>query len=1031
MQRSYLHVAGRLFGLVALILVFGASLPLTPAPASAQSGSLSSNPDTIDATLALGETRELTLTLSNSGSEPRTARLFEALANEPPAALLAEPELARVPLPAQAERIDPQIEAELADAPDGRGDFLIFLADQPDLSAAYAIRDWNQRGEFVYRTLRDHATRSQAGLQAALRSRGLRFEPFWVANAILVHDGDAADVAALAGRADVALLRANHVVVAFDEPAFTDPTVNQLTSCEPDSDNVCWNVAKIGASRAWEDFGVRGQGVVVANIDGGVTYTHPALAPQYRGNLGNGQFNHNYNWLDTYNKSDAPIDIYGHGTHTMGTMVARGGSDPNAPAVGVAPEARWIAARGCETRECTESGLIRAAQWMLAPTDLSGANPRPDLRPHIVNNSWSERGGSTKYTGYTAAWRAAGIFPVFAAGNQGSRGRCSTMQSPGDYSEVVGVGAVDRNDLLATFSSVGPTIDGRLKPDLTAPGFGIVSTSASVAVGYTKLDGTSMATPHVAAAVALLWSANPELIGDYDTTYSILIHSAVPRVGDPRYEEEGSALCAPTTHPNNIYGWGRLDAYAAVAEARVDVPWLALGSASLDTISPQSSADVSITLDARKVPGPGTYQARVLVHGDDLGQAPLVVPVTMHVPADPSHATLSGSVTSAATGTPLAAQVRVADGPAVHTDAAGRYELILPGTGATYTLRAVAADYGARSAEITLQAGETASLDFALTPLSVVLDVDSSPRSAEVDFAETAEVRIPVGNAGTKELTFTLSVPAESFGVWRSDQPDGPAAAWIEPPASAVTLSLTDDGASVALSIGFAFPFNGQQYTSLQVGADGFLAFDSIPTTGLTHIDSCLPVRTLPGPLVVPLWVDLNPAMGGRVSYARLSEGFLATWEDVPIYSDDGRKLSFQALIRPDGRVTLNYKQVSALLPGDNAAYGIQHSTSAAQSLGCRSGLGLADGLSIELRPQPSTDLWMSLPVTAGQVKAGATVDVVVRLSWIYVSGGAAPSGTVLLRSNDPQRPQQLLTVRMLPAEAPFNMYFPRLPNGK
>ena len=112
-----------------------------------------------------------------------------------------------------------------------------------------------------------------------------------------------------------------------------------------------WGVNKINAPNVWSSYNVRGEGIVVANIDSGVQFDHPALARQYRGRLANGTFDHNYNWFDPSricgNPSVAPCDNDGHGTHTMGTMV---GDDGAGNQIGVAPAARWIAAKGCESK---------------------------------------------------------------------------------------------------------------------------------------------------------------------------------------------------------------------------------------------------------------------------------------------------------------------------------------------------------------------------------------------------------------------------------------------------------------------------------------------------------------------------------------------------------------------------------------------------------------------------------------------------------------------------------------------------------
>jgi len=190
---------------------------------------------------------------------------------------------------------------------------------------------------------------------------------------------------------------------------------------------------------------------------------------------------------------------------------------------------------------------------MLAPTDLQGGNPDPSLRPHIINNSWSG-GSSPFYLEMVRAWRAAGIFPVFAAGNRGPA--CSSVGSPGDYAESLGVGATDSVDGIASFSARGPSDDGLTKPDVVGPGSNV--RSAGLGGTYRSASGTSMAAPHAAGMIALVWSATPSLIGDIPGTFALLRATAVGRAGD-------TCGSLPGDDPNNVYGDGRIDAFAAVS----------------------------------------------------------------------------------------------------------------------------------------------------------------------------------------------------------------------------------------------------------------------------------------------------------------------------------------------------------------------------------------------------------------------------------------------------------------------------------
>src|SRR6266498_3310732 len=641
------HTPMLLSALLALLLV---GLPGGVRPSGATNASIAVDPNTLQISVPLGQSSTRTATITNLSGSPLSPAIFEAYPAATPTALThasAGQAPQAVALPRQSSRLDTKLLSDFQSTPDRQADFMIYMRDQADLSAASQINGWAERGRYVYQTLVDHAARSQRDLRGQLASRGLAAHPLWIVNAILVH-GALADAQALSARADVALIRANHIAGLPQPEQASQATVDRCNPAHP-GDLICWNIHQINADRVWRDFGVTGQGIVVANIDTGVRYDHPALAAQYRGALGDGRYDHNYNWFDPLGQHPAPQDDNGHGTHTMGTIVASGAG--GAPAVGVAPGARWIAAQGCNSYACSESDLIGAAQWILAPTRLDGGQPRPDLRPMIVNNSWAGSGGSDWYAGYTTAWRSAGIFPVFAAGNAGggiTQG-CGSIDSPGDYADVVAVGATDQNDTIAGFSLLGPALDGRRKPDFVAPGtyasagLGVLSTFPGEGASYQLLRGTSMAAPHVAGMVALLWSANPTLIGDYDATYELIRDSASAR-SDTR--------CGDTPGgPNNVYGYGRIDAYSAVARARIQVPWLSI-TTQRAPIQPGDTASFDISVDAARVPGPGTYNARVQIYGADLTETPTSIEIAMIVTPAGQQASLIGRVVSADTGAP-------------------------------------------------------------------------------------------------------------------------------------------------------------------------------------------------------------------------------------------------------------------------------------------------------------------------------------------------------------------------------------------
>ena len=445
----------------------------------------------------------------------------------------------------QAPSVDAKIDQALREAAAGSEvHYLAILSDKADVTAAASIADRNARGRFVFDRLREAAGRSQAPLLAFLNGeiaarRTQRVKGFVSVNAIGV----------VSSRETMRALAAFPQVERIVPAAIASIPPPEPAAQQPSTQGIEWNLTKVGAPPLWAA-GVRGQGIVVANLDSGVQFDHPALVARYRGNLG-GSFDHNYNWWDASGLfggpgSPVPLDTDGHGTHTMGTMV---GDDGGANKIGVAPGAKWMACKACAGAACSFFGLLECGDFVLAPWNLAEQNPDPDKRPHIVNNSWSyTSGGVNVFQTMVQNWRAAGIFPAFAAGNSGPA--CNTANSPGDYPESFATGATDINDTVAFFSSRGPSAFGVVKPDASAPGVSIRSSVAGSA--YATFSGTSMASPHTAGLAALLWSAYPGLVRDVPSTEMKLRPAA-----NILNTTEGCGADGPTTHPNNAFGWGR------------------------------------------------------------------------------------------------------------------------------------------------------------------------------------------------------------------------------------------------------------------------------------------------------------------------------------------------------------------------------------------------------------------------------------------------------------------------------------------
>ena len=316
-----------------------------------------------------------------------------------------------------------------------------------DLRGAAKVKGHTARGKFVLDTLTANARKSQAAAQALANKSGIKAKSYWLSNEMIVH-GDAKLAQAFAKLPGVGAVRAEKIYPLV-KPV-PSKVVVQATAATPSGAS-----RRSAPPRSWAE-GILGQGVIVASVDTGVDFTHPALVNQYRGNNGDGTFTHDYNWWDpTGVCGGEPCDNVGHGTHTMGTMVGGDGPGPFTPDIGVAPGARWIAAKGCEDFGCTEESLLSSGQWILAPTDLDGNNPDPSKRPDIVNNSW---GGESRTTRSTWPRSRPGARPGSSRSSRpATPARAAARPArPGDFPEVFSAGATDVNDNIADFSSRGP-----------------------------------------------------------------------------------------------------------------------------------------------------------------------------------------------------------------------------------------------------------------------------------------------------------------------------------------------------------------------------------------------------------------------------------------------------------------------------------------------------------------------------------------------------------------------------------------------
>jgi len=412
-----------------------------------------------------------------------------------------------------------------------------------------------QRRLEVSRILSEFAAGEQAGLLELLAGNGARnIRPLWIVNAVSC-EMTLELIKLVSARPEVAY------VGSGSDPA-SDVLEEPGTTADP-SDEIPWGVQRVNAPAVWA-LGHTGQGIVVGLIDTGTDYTHTDLEdhmwidPNYP----------HHGW-DFENSDNDPMDEMGHGTMTAGFISADGSAGSQC---GVAPDAQLML---CRVRTAAdpqaEVQCWEAMQFCVAPP-LSPANGADVI---CLALGWRIAWNPQQATWRTVAnnVNAAGLCQFASPGSEGSTNppydiRCPGHVPPpwwnpensgtGELSGIVSVGATDSDDLIASFSSRGPTTwqavapfndyaypPGLTKPEVSAPGVNVKTTL--LGGGYTVVSGTSWSTAVGAAAAAVLLSRDPDLS---------------PAEVDEALEL--SAVDLGTPGKDNAYGAGRIDLLGAV-----------------------------------------------------------------------------------------------------------------------------------------------------------------------------------------------------------------------------------------------------------------------------------------------------------------------------------------------------------------------------------------------------------------------------------------------------------------------------------
>ena len=854
---------------------------------------------------------------------------------------------------------------------------LVLLRSQVDLAALdqqlYTQKSTlEQRAYQVITALKQNAENTQGALSSYLNEKSesadvYTYQAFWISNMFMI-EAKPQIINELMARLDVAEIDLD-AFLELDRPEVVQDYVEGTESVEP-------GLRVINAHLLWAQ-GITGQGRLVMGIDTGVHPNHPALNHKWRGN----HVPSNQAWFDPGGGTTTPNDCDGHGSHTVGTMT--GWSPTTGDTVGVAPGAEWIAAKTiCSSPHTSNS--IAAFQWAINPD----GNPLTitDM-PDAISNSWYDPDVTNECSGIYKttldAVEAAGIAVIFSAGNSGPGS--STITKPKNINtnnvNIMCTAAIDgvsylggNTNPIASFSSRGPSLCGGtgsllIKPEVSAPGVSVRSSGS--ATGYTVLSGTSMASPHVAGAVALLKQFAPTLTGKQ--ILEALYNTAVD--------------LGPVGEDNN-YGMGLIDVYAA---------FLSLGTA--DSTAPDPITDLAViapTSNSLTLQWTVPYDSSMNgVRGYDIRYSTSPITDTtsfnnaMQLPytaiPDTAGATETYLVDELSFATPYYFSIKSKDVWSNWSPLSNN------ATGTTLAAPQISV--------------APTSIHHILNPLDVVVDTitvsNVSINSSTLDFSITLENNtFPEGVVSARLLpqynqlvdgiiTSTKNDPQEISGIsidgsggpdlfgykWRdSNEPNGPQYIWTDitanPNAVAVTFpnGTLDDGYTNALPLGFAMKFYGTEYSNIYLSTNGFLSFTAL--TNATFTNAQIPNAAVPNNMVAMFWDDLDGRTQGTVHRLQDGNKFYIQFTNWQKYSGTG-SLTFQVVLHQNGKIVIYYNNMNATL--NSATIGIENVAGNDGLQVAYNANYVANNLALEFAAEPD---WLSNNVHSGTLYNGNSVDV-------------------------------------------------------
>ena len=742
--------------------------------------------------------------------------------------------------------------------------------------------------------------------------------------------------------------------------------------------------ADISAPEAWSVY-TGTHNSLVCIIDTGLNYNHPDLAANVWTNPGeiagngidddgNGYIDDIHGW-DFVNNDNDPMDDNGHGSHCAGTI---GGVGNNG--VGVTGVNWNVSIMSAKFLDSGGSGTL--ANAVLAVEYATG------FHPDVMSNSWG--GGGFDQAMYDAieAANAQGIFFVAAAGNSGDDNDV-TPHYPSSYanSNIIAVMATDMDDRPVNEAGWWSTCYGATSVDIAAPGLFIWSTVLGTA--YDNYSGTSMATPHVSGAMAMLRGRFPTIT--VAAGKSLLLNvgrDVLPSLSGKCISGARLNLLKLVGDPDTIAPGQITDLAASdIASNWIRLAWTATGD--------DGNTGTATSYDLRYSTSP--------IDGSNWASAtPATGLPNPQIAGSAETYRLNGLVAS----TPYYFAIKALDeygntGPLSNLPTATT--LGPPTISLSPTSMSASLTTGGTTDQI-LTVGNVGEgiLDFTIPGAEYIMPSKArfaaQPQHEYIELAKGADDTRP-GIAPTK-----ASGGPDAFGHrWRdSDEPGGPAFNWIEISTLGTAIALSSDDQNLGpFPIGFSFPYYGNDFSDFHICSNGWVSFTDATTS---YSNVALPAAGAPGNLLALYWDDLTFSAAGDAYYYYDGTRLIIEYQAVPSYGTGG-PYTMQIQLYPSGVIEYHYLTMGAASAG--ATIGIQDATGDDGLTVAFDAAYVHDNMAVRFSAMPP---WLSTSPSSGSVAAGASVDVTVTYNAAGLCGSHFDANLHVL-SNDPVTPDDAVSV--------------------